>query len=422
MTVNNKSYKLKYASFLASITLLLTLVIFPVIDPVKAQPYDVLHVTFIDVGQGDSALLRTDSGTTILIDAGPRSAGNTVVSFLDIEGITTLDVLVLSHNHEDHIGGVVDVLNAGIEIHLVLYNGNDCTTNICHTVWAGMSDRGIVPNAVRTGDTFTWGAITSEILNPQPIPTGNENEDSIVMTTVFYNHSLLFTGDIGFTTETRLINQTVLRKQDVLKVAHHGSAYSTSTAFLDLVKPNDAIISVGVNNAYGHPSSETLSRLADSGANIFRTDLDGNVTFAFIGVEQAQPVETQVYLPLIFNHAGNNLEPTLPDDMPGENIQCHTEGQVELCASVSNANPPQNSSVTVYGRLVIEGAPQAGKPMLTSWYYKTTTSYCDSGITGLGGLASCSRYIGGASTNYQVDIDVMIEGFSVRTWFTPREP
>ena len=421
MTGINGRNKLKYLSLSAVLILFSVLVNAQFVDHVLAQPFDVLHVTFIDVGQGDCALLRTDSGTSILIDAGPRSAGETVVSFLDAEGITTIDVLVLSHNHEDHIGGVVAVLNAGIEVNLVLYNGNDCTTIICQTVWSGLSDRGIVPNAVSAGDSYAWGAVTSEILNPQSTLTKNENEDSIVMTTVFYDHSLLFTGDIGSTTETRLINQGRLGKQDVLKVAHHGSAYSTSMAFLDLIRPSDAVISVGANNTYGHPSPDTLSRLADSGANIFRTDLDGNVTFSFVGFYDDGPSETQVYLPLVLNNVDYTLEPPLPDEIPGENIHCLTEGQVELCASVSNANPPRYSSVTVYGRLVINGEPQAGKPMYTTWHYKTTTSYCDSGITGSGGLASCERSIGGASAGYQVDIAVVIEGYSVVTSFTPTD-
>lgn len=421
MLVIYKYQKLKYAILLVITISLLALINFPDGAYVNAQPFEVLHVTFIDVGQGDSAFLQTNSGTSILIDTGPRSAGETVVSFLNATGVTTLDVIVLSHNHEDHIGGMVELLNSDIEIDLVLFNGNDCTTIICHTVWDGMSKRGIVPNEVRVGDSFSWGTVTSEILNPQLTPTGNENEDSIVLTTEFFNNSLLFTGDIGFSTETRLINQGLLRKQDVLKVAHHGSAYSTSTAFLDLVMPNDAVISVGANNSYGHPTSETLTRLEDSGANIFRTDLDGNVSFTFIGIEESYPSETQIYLPLIINTSDDNTEPYLPDDIPGENIRCHTDGQVELCASVSNANPPRFSSVTVYGRLVVNNQPQVGKSMLTTWYYKTTTSYCDTGITGLGGLASCDRLIGGATTGYQVDIDVMIEGYSVTTSFTPRD-
>jgi competence protein ComEC len=417
----NKRYKLKYLSLCAAILLLAILLNAHLVDYVQAQPFDILHVTFIDVGQGDSALLRTDTGTSILIDAGPRSAGETVVAFLDSEGITTLDVVVLSHNHADHIGGFVDVFDSSIEVGLVLYNGNACTTIICQTVWSGMSERGIVPTAVHSGDAFIWGTISSEILNPQSTPTNDENEDSIVMTTVFYGHSLLFTGDIGFMTENHLVNQGRLAKQDVLKVAHHGSAYSTSSAFLDLVRPNEAVISVGANNTYGHPSDETLNRLADSGANIYRTDLDGNVTFSFIGFYDDGPRETQVYLPLIINHAGNDFEPPLPDEMPGENIHCHTDGQVELCASVSNANPPRYSSVTVYGRLVINDQPQAGKPMFTTWHYKSTTSHCDGEITGSGGLASCARSIGGASAGYQVNIDVMIVGYSVTTSFTPTD-
>jgi beta-lactamase superfamily II metal-dependent hydrolase len=406
----------KCVACLAAVFFYLVFLFVPGNRQVVAQPVDQLFVTYIDVGQGDSALLRTSNGLNLLIDAGPTSSGQTVVSYLDAQGITSLDVIVISHNHEDHIGGLLAVFQSEIEAGLVLYNGNSCSTIICQNVWAAMADREIIPAAVLAGDSFVWDSIAVDILNPRPSPTGDENEDSIVMNVTFYDHQLLFTGDIGFSTETLLISNGVLQTQDVLKVAHHGSAYSTSTAFLDVVKPKNAVISVGANNSYGHPSDDTLNRLSLSGARLYRTDFDGNVTFAFDSTPQEEPSVERIYLPLVYYESAT-IPPLEP--LPGQNMQCNTSGQVEICASVSDANPPRYSNVTVNGRLKLNGEPGSGKSMFTTWHYKSTTSYCNDGITGLDGLASCQRDIGGATAGYQVNIEVSIEGYSVTTSFTP---
>jgi beta-lactamase superfamily II metal-dependent hydrolase len=267
---------------------------------ISAQPVETLTVTFIDVGQGDSSLLSTSNGTDILIDAGPKSAGAAVLALLNAKGITELDVIVISHNHADHLGGLVAVLQSPITVGQVLYNGNLCTTQICQGVWAAMANRGLTPQAVDAGDSFSWGSVTSAMLNPQSPGTGDEdeNEDSIVMHVAFYEVDLLYTGDIGFTTETLLLGRGVLVPVEVLKVAHHGSAGSTSTAFLSAVTPGVSVISVGAENAYDHPSEETLDRLAASGTDVHRTDLAGTISFRF-NPDGAQIVPILIYLPLM---------------------------------------------------------------------------------------------------------------------------
>lgn len=265
---------------------------------ISAQPVETLTVTFIDVGQGDSSLLSTSNGTDILIDAGPKSAGAAVLALLNAKGITELDVIVISHNHADHLGGLVDLLQSPIAVGAVLYNGNACTTLICQDVWAEMGTRGLTPQAVDAGDSFSWGSVTSAVLNPQSPGTGDENEDSIVMHVAFYEIDLLYTGDIGFATETLLLDGGVLPPVEVLKVAHHGSASSTSTAFLTAVTPGVSVISVGAENAYGHPSEETLARLNASGTAVHRTDQAGTISFRF-NPDGAQIVPILIYLPLM---------------------------------------------------------------------------------------------------------------------------
>jgi competence protein ComEC len=387
-----------------------------------AQTTESLSVTFLDAGQGDSSVISTSNGFDILIDAGPESAGEAVVAFLTNYGIDSLEVIVISHNHEDHLGGLVDVLQSSISVLNIYYNGSSCTTQICAHVWTEMGNRGITPIALTNGDTFNWDTVDANILNPRTSQTGDANEDSVVMDLTFFDDEILYTGDIGFDTENDLLNQSLLHPIDILKVAHHGSAYSTSTAFLTTTFPVNSVISVGADNAYGHPNSETLTRLSNAGTTIYRTDLDGDVSFTLYKTEPQAAAFT--YLPLIMNGGGSNPTPPAepinpPDAMPSENVQCNTYGNAEICASVSDPNPSQYSYVTVYGRSVINGSAQGGRPMYTTWHYKTTTPTCSGNVTHSGGVASCERYISDADVGYQVNINVTIDGFSVKTAFTP---
>jgi hypothetical protein len=112
--------------------------------------------------------------------------------------------------------------------------------------------------------------------------------------------------------------------------------------------------------------------------------------------------------------ATNTTEP-----MPGQNVQCQASGSAQICTSVSDANPARYTTVTVYGRLIVSGAGQAGQSMSTTWHYKTSTPGC-TGTTDAGGLAQCSRYISGATAGYQVNVDVSISGYGATTWFTPQ--
>jgi competence protein ComEC len=277
---SNKPIRFLFLICKIFILIFVSLFLLPSYDVALAQPEDALYVTFFDVGQGDSSLLSTSKGFDILIDGGPSSAGDDIVSYLENNSIDDIEVVILSHQHADHIGGINDILESSIEVDTTHYNGNDCTTLTCQTLWAEMVKRGLTPQAVDAGDNFSWGSVSGAILNPQVVSTGDENEDSVVLDVTYSGNRILYTGDIGFSTETTLINQGVLNPIDVLKVPHLGSAYSTSMSFLQATTPKDAIISVG-NNRYGHPSIETINRLNSIGASIFRTDQYRNVTFTF---------------------------------------------------------------------------------------------------------------------------------------------
>jgi competence protein ComEC len=264
-----------------------------------ALPTGTLRVTFIDVGQGDSAWLETSTGTGILIDGGPVAAGPTVVAFLQNQGVEAIDVVVLSHGHADHIGGLVDVLQSAMPIGAVVYNGQPCSTTVCLDVWAETQSRGLTPTPAVAGQTYTWGALGVAVLNPQPTPRGDPNEDSVVLRLTYGGEHFLFPGDIGTSTEGTLLASGAPLGAAVLKVAHHGSAYSSGAPFLAAVDPDFAVISVGAGNPYGHPAPETLDRLRAAGACIFRTDLEGTLSVSTDGQTLSWQGHCLLFLPLV---------------------------------------------------------------------------------------------------------------------------
>ena len=285
------------------LALVLGLLCAMLLSPTTAAPLSpsatTLHVSFIDVGQGDSALLQTSDGVNVLIDGGPGAAGPTVVAYLQNHGVDALDVVVMSHGHEDHIGGLVDLFQSDIPVGAVVYNGQACYTSACLDVWAEMQARGLTPTPAVASQTYAWGPISAAVANPQPTPVGNQNEDSVVLRVGYGQEYFLFTGDIGTSTEDTLLAQGVPLTAEILKVAHHGSRYSSSAAFLAAVDPDFAVISVGAGNPYGHPTQETLDRLRAAGACIFRTDLAGTLTVFTDGQTLSWKITCVAFLPLV---------------------------------------------------------------------------------------------------------------------------
>jgi competence protein ComEC len=237
-----------------------------------------LQITYIDVGQGDSILLQDPGGFTILIDGGKTTAGSTVVSYIKSKGISTLDVVLATHADADHIGGLIDVLQDGaITVKRVLYNGYPGTTATWNTFAAAVASRGLTPEAAQFPETLYLGSLTAWVMNPAPgLGSPETNQASVVLKIMYGSKAFLFTGDVDTTIEATIIARQTPLAADILKVAHHGSAYSSSPNFLASVQPKEAVISVGPNS-YGHPSADTLSRLQAVGARIWRTDVNGNV-------------------------------------------------------------------------------------------------------------------------------------------------
>jgi competence protein ComEC len=234
-----------------------------------------LEVHFIDVGQGDSIFLRAADGSTALIDGG--NPNGLALAYLRSIGVTHLNAVILTHPHADHVGGLVDVLKA-LQVDNVWTSGASNTTSIFERFIDTIAARKIPYHEAATGDKIALGSMVFDVLYGTA-DSNNLNDTSLVLKLQYGSVSFLFTGDAERPTESILLNT----KRDqlaatILKVGHHGSSTSSSTRFLQAVRPAVAVYSAGVNNQYGHPNSGTISRLTAIGATIYGTDQYGTIT------------------------------------------------------------------------------------------------------------------------------------------------
>jgi competence protein ComEC len=229
-----------------------------------------LTIHFIDVGQADCALLECD-GEYAIIDAGYPERADKVVEYMTGLGVEALDLLVATHPHGDHIGGLPTVLDA-YPVETVwsseLPFSNDYTRSFQNAVALQR-----VPLTVpEIGDVFELGDATITVIGPVRMDYEDVNNISLVLMVQYGDIRFLFTGDMERDAEEELLDSGADVKADVLKVGHHGSYTSTSYRFLYEVEPTYAVICVGGNNEYGHPHDEPMSRLQDADVTIYRTD------------------------------------------------------------------------------------------------------------------------------------------------------
>ena len=264
-----------------------------------------LTVSFIDVGQGDSIWIHDSDNFDILIDGGKPAAGPTVLSYLRAHSIDDIDVMLATHPDSDHIGGLIDVLDAtDIPVEQVLYNGYPGDTATWTDFTTAVTNEGLTLTTAQYPTEYTWGSTTAQILNPiSGLSSPETNDASVVVLLSHGNVRFLFPGDISSSVESAVVAHGTPVAAQVLKVAHHGSAYSSSASFLSAVNPLEAVISVGVNT-YGHPSPDTISRLLAAGARVWRTDQQGSIVIVSNGstYNVTSPVIYFLYLPLIMNN------------------------------------------------------------------------------------------------------------------------
>jgi len=236
-----------------------------------------LEVHFIDVGQADSILVLTPDNKAMLIDAGNNGDGNTVVSYLKAKNISTIDVLVGTHPHEDHIGGLDTVIKA-FDVKSVYMPKVSSNTKTFEDVLTAINDKGLKVKTAKAGTSISLGSgIKTEIIAPNNDKYEDLNNYSAVIKLTYGSTAFLFMGDAEEKSEKEILNSGFNVKADVLKVGHHGSETSTSKEFLNAVSPDYAIISAGKDNKYNHPHDTTLEKLNKAGVKVYRTDKLGTI-------------------------------------------------------------------------------------------------------------------------------------------------
>ena len=243
------------------------------VDTIQAEDV-LLRVDFLNVGQADCALLSTN-GHYMVIDGGNNGDADTILSYLEGQGVEKLDAVVGTHPHEDHIGSLDAIINH-FDVDAVYMPKIMHTSKTFEDVLDAVANKGLKIKSPSPGDTIDFNGLEIEVLGPQR-EYKDFNNNSIVLKVNAGGTAFLFTGDAEETAEKDILQADYDLQADVLKVGHHGSSTSSSQAFLQAVKPKYAVISVGVGNSYHHPEEEALQRLQSIGAEIYRTDLQGNI-------------------------------------------------------------------------------------------------------------------------------------------------
>ena len=235
-------------------------------------------IHYIDVGQGDCILIQVNN-KNLLIDSGPSSNRKDLLNYLEKLDIKKFDYIIATHPHEDHIGNMDTIIkryNIGS-----FYSPKVITSSTTfENMISALVDKNLKINVLKKGvKGIDLGKNTEiEVFSPlENISSDNLNDYSPIIKITFFNNSFLFTGDAEISTEDTVLSQNNNLNCDILKVGHHGSSTSTSTDFLISTNPSVAIISVGKNNSYGHPTSETLSLLNSYNIRTIRTDINGTV-------------------------------------------------------------------------------------------------------------------------------------------------
>jgi competence protein ComEC len=234
-----------------------------------------IKLHFINVGQADSILIQ-DGNKSMLIDAGNNDDDTTVINYIKSQGISKLDVVIGTHAHEDHIGGMDKVIQ-NFDIGAVYLPKQQSTTKTFMDLLSAIKAKGLKINTPIAGSSFKLNSAEALILAPNIEKYEDINNSSIAIRLTYGNNSFLLMGDAEDVSEQEILNKDFKVSGDLLKLGHHGSNSSTTQDFLNKVNPKYALISVGKGNTYGHPTKVTMGKLQSKGIKVYRTDESGTI-------------------------------------------------------------------------------------------------------------------------------------------------
>lgn len=305
-----------------------------------------LVITFLDVGQGSSALIQLPNGANVLIDGGPREGGPQRIADLQSLGVERLDAVVVTHADEDHAGGLVDVIGF-MPVSTVYDSGYPHTTQTYSDLLDAVDFSGARYVETRTGQRIDLDPeVSMEFIYPDELGEGT-NESSLALRLDYGEFSAQFVGDLSFEEEENLLASGRLSPVTLQEIGHHGSATSSSSEFLAALSAEVGVVQVGADNSYGHPTQEALGRISAAGVKVYRTDQQGEITVSTDG--RGYRVKTQ--------RSGTTAEPVpVPEpqeepppqeqaqpapriDPSGGDLNCADFATQEDAQAVFNADP-----------------------------------------------------------------------------------
>lgn len=313
-----------------------------------------LSVHYIDAGQGDATLFTfTDDGEdyAVLYDAGDWQ-GSEVVPYLQNQGIDALDIVIISHPHADHIGQLVDVLDA-VDVDEVWMTENTASSGVFEQAAEAVLAHDVDYDEPIAGDTFDIGPLTAEVLHPSDTLTGDLNQDSLSILFTYGDMDFLFTGDAYVEQEQEMLSRTDNLSVDFLQLGHHGSDTSSGEQFIQAVHPTYAIYSAGDGNSYGHPHQEVLDRLQSIDATIYGTDVHGNIVITTDGetidIETEKTGDVQAgSKEKASSNQNTNKAIANPQDKSDESSD-DTQTETGDCIDVNNASEEQLQEIKHIG-------------------------------------------------------------------------